>query len=218
MGDQATHVIMVRHGQSQANAEGFFAGQTDIPLTPLGLCQAKRTADYLRDRRIDRIYSSNLMRSMQTAEPTARLHGIQVIPEPGLREIFAGEWEHLSYQEIPARYPESRKQWIEHIGLAHPEGGESIAQVATRIRATVERLVAENTGACIALFTHAVPIRSMGCFWQGIPTAEMERLPWSTNAAVTEAIYHANGTVELLCYGYDAHQTGIETAFPKGAV
>lgn len=213
-----THVILVRHGQSLANAEGFFAGQTDIPLTQLGLRQAERTADYLRDRRIDRIYSSDLMRSMQTAEPTARRHGMQVIPERGLREIFAGEWEHMAYDEIPVRYPTSRTLWREHIGMSHPDGGESVAAVAARIRATVERLVAENIGACIALFTHALPIRSMGCFWQGIPIAEMERLPWSANAAVTEAVYRANGAVELLCYGYDAHQAGMETAFPKGAV
>lgn len=218
MGDQATHVIMVRHGQSQANAEGFFAGQTDIPLTPLGLCQAERTADYLRDRRIDRIYSSDLMRSMQTAEPTARMHGLSVISEPGLREIFAGKWEHMAYTEVERQYPTTHGVWGSHIGLAHPDGGESVTEVAARICGTVERLARENEGRCIALFTHALPIRSMGCIWQGIPISEMERLPWCTNAAVTEAEYGADGSVRFLCYGYDAHQVGVATGFPHGAV
>lgn len=213
-----THVIMVRHGESFGNAEKFFAGQTDIPLTEKGLAQAERTGTYLSGRKIDRIYSSDLMRAMQTAEPTARLQGLAVIPEPGLREIFAGEWEHMPYDEIPKRYPQSRAVWREHVGLAHPEGGESVADVAARVRATVERLVQENAGACIALFTHALPIRAMGCYWQGIPIAEMERLPWSTNAAVSEAIYEADGTVRFLCYGYCEHQSGIETGFAKGAV
>ena len=105
-----------------------------------------------------------------------------------------------------------------HIGLAHPDGGESVAGVAARIRATVERLVRENPGRCIALFSHALPIRSMGCIWQGIPIPEMERLPWSTNAAVSEAVYEPDGSVHFLCYGYDAHQKDTVTGFPKGAV
>ncbi len=201
MEKNGTHVIMVRHGESQGNAEGFFAGQTDIPLTPLGVRQAERTAEYLRERKIDRIYSSDLIRSMQTAEPTARLHGLPVIPEKGLREIFAGAWEHVPYDEVATRFPCTRALWKEHIGLARPDGGESVAEVAARVRATVERLVRENPGCCIALFSHALPIRSMGCIWQGIPISEMERLPWSTNAAVSEAVYEPNGTVRFLCYG-----------------
>lgn len=213
-----TRVIMVRHGQSLGNAEGFFAGQTDIPLTELGLKQAERTAEYLRERKIDRIYSSTLQRSMQTAGPTANIHRLPILPEEGLREIFAGQWEHLAYTEITERYPESRAVWKEHIGLACPEGGESVAHVAERVRETVERLVDENRGKCIALFTHALPIRSMGCFWQGIPIAEMERLPWAPNAAVTEADYMPDGQVRLVCYGYNKHQHGIETEFPQGAV
>lgn len=213
-----THVIMVRHGESQGNAEGFFAGQTDIPLTALGRQQAQRTADYLRERQIDRIYSSDLIRSMQTAEPTAQLHGLPVLPEEGMREIFAGAWEHLPYSEIPVRYPASRQLWQEHIGLAQPDGGESVAALARRVRATVERLVRENPGRCIALFSHALPIRSMGCVWQGIPISEMERLPWSTNAAVSEAVYLPDGSVHFLCYGYDLHQRGVSTGFPRGAV
>lgn len=213
-----THIIMIRHGESQGNAEGFFAGQTDIPLTPLGHLQAERTAEYLKNRKIDRIYSSDLIRAMQTAEPTARMHGLPVIPEPGLREIFGGKWEHIPYNELSERFPESRAAWQAHIGLARTDGGESVAEVAARIRQAVERLVRENPGRCIALFSHALPIRSMGCFWQGIPIAEMERLPWSTNAAVSEAEYLPDGTVRFLCYGYDAHQKDTVTGFPKGAV
>lgn len=213
-----TRVILVRHGQSLGNAEGFFAGQTDIPLTALGQKQAERTAEYLRNRKIDRIYSSTLQRSVQTAAPTAGMHGLPILSEDGLREIFAGEWEHLPYAEIAVRYPEGRAVWKDHIGLACPNGGESVAHVAERVRMTVERLVDENRGKCIALFTHALPIRSMGCFWQGIPIAEMERLPWATNASVTEADYLPDGQVRLICYGYDRHQSGIGTGFPQGAV
>lgn len=218
MEKNGTRVIMVRHGESQGNAEGFFAGQTDIPLTPLGVQQAERTAEYLKDRQIDRIYSSDLIRSMQTAAPTARMHALDIIPERGLREIYGGRWEHVPYGELTERFPEDRAAWKAHIGLARASGGESVAEVAERVRKTVERLVRENSGSCIALFSHALPIRAMGCLWQGIPIPEMDRLPWSTNAAISEAEYLPDGSIHFICYGYDAHQTGNITAFPKGAV
>ena len=209
---------MVRHGESEGNAQGFFAGQSDIQLTERGVEQAERTAEYLRERKIDRIYASDLIRAMRTAEPTARMHYLPVIPEKGLREINGGDWEHVPYQELSARFPESRKRWMERIGTAQPDNGEAVAALAVRVRETVERLVRENPGCCIALFSHALPIRAMGCLWQGIPIEEMHRLPWSANASVTEADYDGDGTVRFICYGYDGHQKDIGTIFPRGAV
>lgn len=213
-----TRVIMIRHGESEGNAQGFFAGQTDVPLTPRGVTQAERTAEYLKDRKIDRIYSSDLIRSMQTAAPTARVHQLEIHPETGLREINGGKWEHVPYDRLSDLFPQSRKRWMESIGTSRPDGGESVEELAGRVRETVERLVRENPGRCIALFTHALPIRAMGCLWQGIPIPEMSRLPWSGNAAVTEAEYDENGEVRFLCYGYEDHQKEIGTSFPQGAV
>ncbi len=210
MEEKTTHVILVRHGQSVGNAEHFICGQDDVPLTALGIAQAERTALYLRNRKIDKIYSSDLIRAMQTAEPTAKMHNLPIIPEVGLREIDVGLWQGIPVGEANIKFAESRKIWNENIGLAHPEGGESIAHLAERIKATVEKLVRENEGLCIALFTHAGAVRSMGCYWQGIPIPEMVKLPWATNASVSEADYLSDGSVRMICYGYDKHQTDTE--------
>ena len=71
-----TTLIFVRHGQSKYNRSRNFTGQQDVPLTALGREQAERTAVYLDRFPITRIYSSNLIRAMQTAEPTAARHGL----------------------------------------------------------------------------------------------------------------------------------------------
>ena len=117
-----TTVIFVRHGQSTANLEHVFAGHTDAPLTELGKKQAQNTANFLKDYPICAIYSSDLMRSMQTAEPTGKLHNLPVIPDRELREIYAGEWEGRSYEELMEKYADSFTIWRTDCGRAHPEG------------------------------------------------------------------------------------------------
>ena len=63
-----TTVLLIRHGQSVTNVTQVFTGHYDVPLSPLGQEQARRTAAYLQKNfRIDAIYASDLMRAMQTA-------------------------------------------------------------------------------------------------------------------------------------------------------
>ena len=99
-----TTLICIRHGQSEINLARRLTGQLDPPLTPLGVEQARRTAEFLRSQPITRIYSSDLVRCMDTAAPTAAMHGLPVIPEPAFREIFAGKWEGMTFDAITAAY------------------------------------------------------------------------------------------------------------------
>ena len=122
-----TKMIFVRHGQSEANLLTIFAGHTDIPLTDLGRHQAENTAQFLKDYSIDAVYASDLLRAMQTAEPTARMHGLEIIPDVRLREIYAGDWEGVTFNDLLTLYPESFGiLWRTDCGRAHPENGESV--------------------------------------------------------------------------------------------
>ena len=67
-----TRVLLVRHGQSQGNAEQRFGGHSPTPLSELGRAQAEATARALRGEGVAAIYSSDLLRAVQTAEPLAR--------------------------------------------------------------------------------------------------------------------------------------------------
>lgn len=212
-----TTVIFVRHGQSESNLNRIFTGQNNTLLTELGHEQAKRTALFLKDYPISQIYASDLTRAMQTAAPTAELHGLTVQPNPRLREIFAGDWEGLSYEALKETYKESYNRWITDIGRAAPENGERVSELYARVTEEVARLVEKHHGETIAIFSHATPSRAMGCFWYGVAPEEMASVKWVTNASVSIAEYHDNGEIRVVLYSYDEHQGDATTALPKGS-
>ena len=89
-----TTVLLIRHGQSVTNVTQVFTGHYDVPLSPLGQEQARRTAAYLQKNfRIDAIYASDLMRAMQTAQPTAAAFGLPV----DAVSVKATTEEHLGF-------------------------------------------------------------------------------------------------------------------------
>ena len=210
-----TRLILVRHGQSQSNLERVFTGQGNTQLTELGRLQAQNTADYLKDRHIDRIYASDLSRAMDTAYPTAQDHGLEIIPRRELREIYAGEWEGNRYEDLILRYPNEYTCWLQDIGNACPNGGESVKELASRIYTEIDRILQENRGKCVAIFTHATPVRMMGCQWFGLPVERANEVPFCSNASLSIVEYEEDGTHRLICYGYDKHQGEHATAFPK---
>lgn len=211
-----TTLIFVRHGQSVSNLEMRFTGQKETLLTELGHAQAQATARFLERYPIDKIYSSDLTRAMQTAEYTAAAKGLPIIPSKAFREINAGLWEGLHYEDLKVRFPESYSRWLQDIGRAHANGGESVLELAARVYAETDRILSENQDKCVAIFTHATPVRMMGCRWFGIAPEDAAQVKFCSNASVSVAEYANNGSFHLVYYGYDGHQGENTTALPKG--
>ena len=78
----------------------------------------------------------------------------------------------------------------------------------------MERVVRENEGGCVAIFTHSTPIRTMACRWQGLPVEQIRRVPWASNASFSIADW-ADGKYTVRLYGYDKHQGAGVTELPK---
>ena len=99
-----TRVLLVRHGQSEWNAEGRWQGQADPPLTDLGRLQAREAAGALGT--VDAVWASDLQRAVETAAIIADQLGVgPVVVDPDLRERDAGEFSGLTRPEIAARFP-----------------------------------------------------------------------------------------------------------------
>ncbi|MBQ3639943.1 MAG: histidine phosphatase family protein [Clostridia bacterium] len=209
-----TTLIFVRHGQSKYNHSRKFTGQQDVPLTALGHDQAERTAVYLDRFPITRIYSSDLMRAMQTAEPTAARHGLPVIPKPQLRELYGGDWDGMPFDRLTKDYPELYRVLKTDVGNLHCPNGESTEELARRVSACVEEIVRENVGGCIAVFSHATPLRAMGCVWNGLPITRANELPKTANASVTVVEYDDDLHPTVLQYAGDEHLEGEITMLP----
>ena len=213
-----TTLIFVRHGQSVSNLEQRFTGQLETELTPLGHRQAQATARFLEAYRIDKIYSSDLSRAMQTAAPTAELQGLKIVPDVAMREIDAGLWEGKAYALLREQFAADYEKWITDLGHAHPNGGESTLELASRVYGAVDRILQVERGRTVAVFTHATPVRMLACRWFGLPPERASEVPFCHNASVSIVEYEDNGDFRLVCYGYDAHQGEDATGFPKGVV
>lgn len=213
-----TTLIVVRHGQSASNLNQIFTGQKNTPLTELGIQQAKNTALFLKDYPINAIYASDLSRAMDTASPTAKMHGLEIIPDQAFREIDAGDWEGNRYEYLYQTYPKEYDLWLHDIGRAQPNGGESVVALASRVYAGVDRLIAAHRGQCIAVFTHATPVRVLGARWYGYSVEDTAKVKFCGNASVSVVDYADDGSFSVRLYGYDEHQGNDATVFPKGLV
>src|SRR5258708_39498727 len=103
---EVTRLLLIRHGQSEGNAERRFGGHTATPLSALGRKQAQATAEALASEQFTAIYSSDLARAIETAEPLAQLTGLKIEASKNLRERSVGVMEGLTFEDAAAKHPE----------------------------------------------------------------------------------------------------------------
>lgn len=209
-----TTLLLVRHGQSLGNLREEFLGHTDLGLSPLGERQAETLVPRLADVAIDVVYASDLCRATDTVLPVARAHGLPVHPDARLREIYAGVWERMRFDDIAAIYPEERKLWKENIGLACPTGGERVADLLLRVRTALDELAARHPGKTLLIGTHATPIRAITAQLRGYPPERMVEVPWAPNASITTVVYE-DGVPHLDGEADASHLEGMLTLVPK---
>lgn len=166
-----TRLLLIRHGETEASREYRQCGKSDLPLTPEGLSQARAVAGRIGARKgVARVYSSPLLRTTQTATAVADELGLPVRADDRLVEADFGEWEGLTGQQIQARDPELRDQWLSDPTTTAP-GGESFAQVAARVEAFLAEVVERHPGENIVVVSHVTPIKlalksALGCGWE----------------------------------------------------
>ena len=186
-----TTFYFVRHGESEGNAARVFTGQTDSPLTARGRQQAAAVADELAKVKFDRIISSDLSRSLETAELIAKRHGLSVEVMPALREINVGDRTGKAFDET-----RGLPNWSDDGFVVWP-GGESLDQVLARTLGAIDRLIRESPGKTILVVGHGGVNRILLSHFLGI-LPKLDRTPGgNTNISVV----HTDGkthTVERL--------------------
>lgn len=153
-----THLYLIRHGQTDWNVEGRYQGQSDVPLNPLGLEQARKMAEALKDAGITAIYSSDLGRAHQTALALGECTGAPVVVDPRLREVNQGEWEGRLVTEIQELY---REVWARRRANpldVPPPGGETVAQVRERVLDAVNEILKRHPDDRVAIVSHGLAL------------------------------------------------------------
>jgi len=145
---------MVRHGETAWNAEGRVQGQTDVPLNELGHAQARAVAAVLAGERFDAVYSSDLLRVRQTAEPTAGRLDLPVSYDPRLRERHYGMFERHTYAEVRERYPAEYARFRDKDPEFDFGSGEALRAFERRALDCVAALIERHAGQSLLVFTH----------------------------------------------------------------
>lgn len=211
-----TRIILIRHGFSIANAEDRFAGHSDFPLSDIGHEQARRAAAWLvRREKIDKIYASDLLRAYHTATPFAEACGLSVIPDPRLREIYAGEWEGKKFVDLLNEYKEDFGVWRNDFAKARCTGGESVAELYDRTVAAVLSIAKENDGKTVLIASHATPLRAIKCYTAGDGADKMGEHSFPTNASA-QIYRYENGKLTPESEEIVEYLDGLITALPKG--
>ena len=151
-----TRFCLVRHGETDWNAERRLQGHTDIELNARGLAQATQMAKALKkiDFQFDVLYTSDLLRAKQTAKAIECLYSVSAVSHSSLRERHLGVLQGLTISEAPALEPEL---WQAHLSRdIHQElqGGESILQFSNRIRSSLEEIQDKHAGKTILIVSH----------------------------------------------------------------
>ncbi len=207
-----TKFYIVRHGQSLGHANKTFLGHTDWDLSELGYAQAQKTAEFLADKGIEAIYTSDLMRAFNTALPVCKKYGIEPFKDTRLREIYAGEWEGLVIDDILSNYP-NYQIWRNDIGNVTCDGGESTKELQQRANEVFTEIAEANDGKTVCVATHATVIRVMTCIWLDMPLTEAKNLKWVSNASVSEIDY-ADGKWIPVYIGNDQHLQNLVSTLP----
>ncbi|KVM56279.1 phosphoglycerate mutase [Burkholderia ubonensis] len=171
-----TQILFIRHGETAWNRIKRIQGHIDIPLADSGLAQARRLAVRLaretRDgARVDAIYSSDLMRAQQTAQPAADALGLPLVLRAGLRERAYGIFQGHDSTEIEARFPDAYAAWQTRDPGFEPEGGESQRAFYHRVLHALEPIVAAHPGGRIACVAHGGVLDCVYRFANGLDLA-----------------------------------------------
>lgn len=154
-----TRIYLVRHGETTWNAEGRWQGTLDIPLGEVGHQQAQALAKHLKDRPIAAIYSSDLSRARDTAEPLSRAKGLEIQTDARLRELDFGVFQGLTHDEIRAKYPEEERElFVDYLDFVLPEG-ESRRTVQARVYEMWQEVVRRHPNSEVVVMSHGGPVR-----------------------------------------------------------
>lgn len=154
MNARTTRLCIVRHGETDWNAQQRIQGQIDISLNRSGRAQAVAVSSALAGARFDGIYSSDLARAWQTALPIADTLGLPVKAATALRERHYGRMQGLTREEARVRFPALHAAYIARQPDYDLDGGETLSGFAVRVADVLRALVDAHRGQTLLLVAH----------------------------------------------------------------
>lgn len=206
-----TRLYLIRHGQSAGNAEGRFGGHGPTPLSELGQRQAELTAEALAKENISAVYSSDLYRAVQTAEPLSRLVGVPVLTKHAFRERHVGVLEGLTFDESKQHHPKDYYALVNRNFHHVITGGESYRQLVKRAMNEVWEILRKHQGERVAVFSHTGAICFMTLHLMGAIRRDTKQTPWliTSNCGINRFEIRGRNNIRVLAINDTRHLSDI---------
>lgn len=212
-------LILIRHGQSEANAQGIAQGRADYPLSERGRAQARLTAEHLRELGgVAAIYSSPLARAAETARIIADALGLEVTYLDDMAEADVGAFSGITWDELRQRHPEAVAAY-EHAEKHRPHpknrellpGWEPIDQIVDRIWRVLMETAHRHPGERVVAVSHGAVLNA---YLTHLLTGDARETPWphsSSNCAITRVTF-TDGGPQATCLTDDSHLAALATS------
>jgi broad specificity phosphatase PhoE len=152
------HLLLIRHGESEGNAEMRLQGQGEYALTERGFQQGLLVGERLRGLTLAALYSSTIGRARVTAGIIGEATGLEVTELPEVREYDFGDLAGLKYSELMEKHPEIEEQYRRGPDYPSFPGAEDREAFRQRVCDALWRVAERHPGASVAVVTHAGPI------------------------------------------------------------
>lgn len=202
-----THLLIVRHGQTEWNRVERFRGLTDLDLNDTGVKQAGAAATRLQEWQVAAIYASPLKRATRTASIIAHSFNLDVQPLEGIIDMSFGRWHGLSLDEARQQYPALYALWEIHPHKVQFPEGENLPQVQTRAMAAVKTLVERHPADTIVLVSHRVICKLLVLGLLGLDSSHFWQI--EQNVAAINLFKVKNGVAIAVTINETCHLKGL---------
>lgn len=183
-------IYFVRHGETIWNTLKIFQGRSNSPLTELGIEQAKKLSNFLKDIEFNKIYSSPQERAMQTTRLILGDRDMDITPIDEFQEINMGKVEGIPREDFQKNYPiEYHNFWhnaVDYNPAAYE--GESYEEILHRVKIGLNKLISENTSGNILVISHGVTLKAIFNIIneKGIDEFSKQAVPENTSTTIVE--------------------------------
>ncbi len=199
-------IYFVRHGETIWNTLKIFQGRQDSPLTEVGINQAEKLSEYIKDIHFDKIYSSPQSRAKKTAEILLGDRELNIIEIPELQEINMGNVEGIPRENFEKNFPEEYHNFWNNAIAYNPIAfnGESYQEVLDRVKVGLEKLIQENKNGTVLVVSHGVTLKAIFNIIKkhGIKEFSEQEVPQNTSTTIVE---YSDGEFKIVKFSDTTH-------------
>lgn len=195
-------IFLIRHGETDFNTERRYCGSNNPPLNKTGKSQAEKLAARLAARRVDKVYTSDLKRAVETAAMIFKDREAEIMPE--LREMNFGAFEGLTHEELMLKHRKAYTAWIDNPSSFSPPVAERFEDFRERVLSGLKEIIKENRDNTFAAIIHGGPLKIILGELLDLGPEDFTRIR-TDNASLTIVRYPGEGRQKIICLNDTSH-------------